>query len=55
MGKVARADVAAVCIAALSNPKVQNVTFELRSNLSTASGPDDLARLFDGLQLGNYE
>ena len=41
-------------LCALSNTTARNVTFELRPDLSTAPGPDDLASMFDGRQPGAF-
>ena len=59
-GSVARADVAAVCVAALSNPKATNVTLELMNESSAGSGgeqkkvlvplADQLKNIFAGLK-----
>jgi len=52
---ISRADVAAVCVAALFNPKAKNVTFEVRSNSKVAPGEADLGALFDGLKPGVFD
>ncbi|KAL4854196.1 hypothetical protein ACK3TF_005041 [Chlorella vulgaris] len=52
-GRVSRADVAAVCVAALSDPAAKNVTFELLGSSDNDSPPplaQQLASLFRGLK-----
>jgi hypothetical protein len=41
--------VAAVCVAALTNPKAKNVTLEISSDSNKPPGPDDINKLFDNL------
>jgi len=52
---ISRADVAAVCVAALFNPKAKNITFEVRTNSKAAAGEADLDTLFDGLKTGVFD
>lgn len=54
-GSISRGDVAAVCVSALSNPKAENVTFEVSGDKSASPAPGDLEHLFDDLQPGVYE
>lgn len=55
LGQVSRADVAAVCIAALSSDATKNTTFELVNVKATGSQPPTntaaaFATLFEGLK-----
>jgi uncharacterized protein YbjT (DUF2867 family) len=49
-GRVSRADVAAVCVAALSSDASKDVTFELKEDSSKPAQPGQLAQLFGALQ-----
>ena len=49
------ADVAAVCVAATSNPKARNVTLEIKNDAKTRAEAGDLATLFDGLKPGIHD
>lgn len=49
-GKISRADVAAVCVAALTNPKARNVTLEISSDTKSAGGRNDVNQVFDTMQ-----
>jgi len=44
------ADVAAVCVSALSSQKSKGVTVEVKSQSKIKPGPGDLDRLFDELK-----
>ena len=48
-GRVSRADVAAVAVAALSDPHAANVTFELSSKAGAVPPAHQLSSLFEGL------
>jgi len=48
-GRISRADVAAVCVAALTNPKAKGVTLELWSDPSRPATPTNVNSLFDNL------
>lgn len=48
-GKVSRADVAAVCVAALTDPAAKNVTLELVSKPAEGQAPAPLAQQLRGL------
>ena len=52
---IARADVAAVCVAALVNPKAKSITFEVRSDSKVAPGEADLTVLFNALKCGVFD
>ena len=52
---IARADVAAVCVAALVNPKAKSITFEVRSDSKVAPGEADLTVLFNTLKCGVFD
>ena len=52
-GSVSRADVAAVCVAALTAEAAQNVIFELSTH--KAEPPSALPDLFNGLKPGLYQ
>ena len=49
-GQVSRADVARVCVAALTDPSAKNVTLELSSKKGVPAPADQLKTLFKGLQ-----
>ena len=49
-GQVSRADVARVCVAALTDPAAKNVTLELSSKKGVPAPDDQLKTLFKGLQ-----
>ena len=49
------ADVAAVCVAALSDPKARNVTLEIKCDAQTKPTPSDLGTLFDALLPGVHD
>jgi hypothetical protein len=48
-GRVARSDVAAVCVAALTDPAAKNVTLELSSKKGSPAPVDQLQSIFTGL------
>lgn len=48
-GRVSRADVAAVAVAALSDARAANVTFELSSKAGAVPPAHQLSSLFEGL------
>ena len=49
-GRISRADVAAVCVAALTNPKAKNVTLEIYSDTKAPAGRNDVNQIFDTMQ-----
>ena len=49
-GRISRADVAAVCVAALTNPKARNVTLEISTDTKTAGARNDVNQIFDNVQ-----
>jgi len=51
-GRVSRADVAAVAVAALSDPNAADVSFELSSKAGALPRPRQLDSLFEGLAKG---
>lgn len=48
-GRVARSDVAAVCVAALTDPASKNVTLELSSKKGSPAPPNQLQSIFSKL------
>lgn len=46
---VSRADVAAICVAALSAPAAKDTTFEIISKPADDAPPNQLANFFEGL------
>ena len=53
-GSVARADVAAVCVAALTAPAADKITLELSTDKSQPA-QSSVASIFDCLQQGVYQ
>lgn len=51
-GSVSRADVAAVCVAAMASKTADKLTFELSTDKSAPAG--DVSAVFDGLEAGVY-
>lgn len=49
------ADVAAVCVAALNNPKAMNVTLEVKCDAKRKPQPSDLNTLFDSMLPGVHD
>lgn len=54
-GAVARADVAAVCVAALTTKAADKITFELSTNKSEAAPAGQTSEIFDDLKQGIYQ
>lgn len=54
-GAVARADVAAVCVAALTTKAADKITFELSTNKSEAAPAGQTSEIFDDLKQGLYQ
>jgi hypothetical protein len=49
-GSISRADVAAVCVAALSAPAALKTTFELRTDSNEPGSADQISSIFTGLE-----
>ena len=54
-GAVSRADVAAVCVAALTAPAADKVTLELSTDKASPAPAGSLLTLFDGLKQDLFE
>ena len=54
-GAVARADVAAVCVAALTAPAADKVTLELSTDKKAPAPTGGLSSIFDGLKPNVYD
>lgn len=52
---MSRADVAAVCVAALSNPKARNVTLELSNDTKLEATRNNINQIFDSMKPNIYE
>ncbi len=54
-GAVPRADVAAVCVAAITATAADKITFELGSDKSQGAAQGPIADIFSGLKQGVYQ